>query len=83
MTVTTEGYTPPLEYKGVFLPVKLDIKIGQSRSGLYPPLRRDGELVYALPGGRDVMERDFKKVTVGLELLLVLGSESERDTVTH
>jgi len=60
MTVTTEGYTPPLEFKGVFLPVKLDITAKHNKAGLYPPLRRDGDLIYILPGGDEVTERDVK-----------------------
>lgn len=35
-------------------PVKLDFLSGADARGLYAPLYRDGALVFALPGGREV-----------------------------
>ena len=35
-------------------PVKLDFLFGADARGRYAPLYRDGRLVFALPGGREV-----------------------------
>ncbi len=58
-TPTQEGIIPHKAFKSFRLPVKLDfsqkyiINDGQS---LYAPLRRNGRLVFALPGGGEYVE---------------------------
>ena len=52
-TMTKEGFIPHKKYLGILLPVKLDIhnySVGQVMK-YQNPVRGDGELVYALPGG--------------------------------
>jgi hypothetical protein len=51
-TLTTEGLIPHLAYRGIHCPVKLDFSVPRTTDDRYPPLRRNGMLVYALPGGR-------------------------------
>ena len=48
-TDTSEGFIPHLIHNGYRLPVKLDFSAPKVE-GLYPPLRMNGNLVYALPG---------------------------------
>ena len=50
-TDTSEGFIQHLIHNGNRLPVKLDFS-ADKKDGLYPPLRLDGKLVYALPEGK-------------------------------
>lgn len=55
-TRTSEGYIPHRRHPmGFFMPVKLDLDMRNRHHGLCPPLRRDGRLVYALPGGGEFL----------------------------
>lgn len=56
-TETTEGIISHKLYRGIRMPVKLDLSVKNSRAqGTYPPIRRDGKLVYAMPGGLEFVE---------------------------
>lgn len=52
-TTTSEGFVPHLPYKGIFLPVMLDIDNTVTRSimNYQPPLRINDKLCFAKPGG--------------------------------
>lgn len=63
-THTTEGVIPHLivETKGsrILAPVKIDYAadprwMAKYQTTLRPPMRRDGKLVFALPGGGEVL----------------------------
>lgn len=49
-TFTTEGSIPHLKRGNLRFPVMLDFT-KPKEDGYYPPLRENGRLVYALPGG--------------------------------
>ena len=57
-SVTSEGAIPHRKYKSYRLCVKLDTdnRILTTNGYAYPPLRRDGKLVFALPGGGEYVE---------------------------
>jgi hypothetical protein len=52
-TMTSEGFVPHLPYKGIFLPVVLDINLASVRAIMtyQPPLRINDKLCFAKPGG--------------------------------
>lgn len=63
-TITTEGIVPHLLVKHadlrILAPVKLDFDtpgswIVKQQGTFHPPLRRDGRLAFALPGGGEVL----------------------------
>ena len=51
-TMTREGFIPHIVKDGIMLPVRLDIKNHSVRDILayQDPVRKDGELVYVIPG---------------------------------
>lgn len=60
-TDTIEGTIPHKVFYGMRCPVKLDFKSKPKngallRDGLKFPLRYNGRLVYALPGGKELVE---------------------------
>jgi len=53
-TLTSEGHIPYLPFGNWLLPVKLDMPKRQPVADIkrpQPPLRRNGHLVFVLPGG--------------------------------
>lgn len=56
--LTSEGEIQHKIFCGLRMPVKLDlsVKIEIDERVLNPPLRYNGRLVYALPGGREFVE---------------------------
>ncbi len=60
MTETSEGKIKNREWRGISLPVKLDILNERGKAKLmntpFPPKRRNGHLVFALPGGQEIEE---------------------------
>ena len=52
-TMTADGLIPhKLSHDGILMPVKLQIRKSADIAGLHPAMRdKDGNLVYALPGG--------------------------------
>lgn len=55
-TFTTEGIIPHIKKFGLRCPVKLDFS-KPKEDGYLRPLRNDGCLVYALPGGDSFTDR--------------------------
>tara|TARA_R110000824_G_scaffold91345_1_gene222328 strand:+ start:145 stop:366 length:222 start_codon:yes stop_codon:yes gene_type:complete len=60
MTETSEGTIKNRKWRGVSLVVKLDIQNERGKAALmntpFPPKRRSGHLVYAIPGGGEIEE---------------------------
>ncbi len=60
MTETDEGIIEHRKWRGINLPVKLDILNVRGQARLmntpFPPKRRNGHLVFALPGGQEIEE---------------------------
>jgi hypothetical protein len=57
-TMTTEGMIPYKQLGSLLLPVKLDVRRGASVDEIrvyQAPLRRNGRLVYVLPGGMEYL----------------------------
>ncbi|MEI2780928.1 MAG: hypothetical protein V9H25_06555 [Candidatus Competibacter sp.] len=57
---TSEGPIPHKQYKGFRLCVKLDTdnKVLTNIGYKHPPLKRDGRLVWALPGNQEIIFDD-------------------------
>ena len=59
-TMTSEGWILHRKWRGIFLPVKLDIRNFKGGAMLMdqkpPPKRRNGYLLFALPGGDEISE---------------------------
>ena len=59
-TETSEGWIAHRKWRGISLPVKLDILNERGKAKLmntpFPPKRRSGHLVFALPGGDEIEE---------------------------
>lgn len=59
-TLTTEGWIIHREWRGIMLPVKLDIQNGKGQakilSEVSAPKRENGYLIFALPGGEEIAE---------------------------
>ena len=63
VTETTIGVIPNLYCSelGLWLAVKIDANAKKTKDYMYPPLVRDGKLVYALPGGGEFTQKDGKQ----------------------
>lgn len=59
-TLTTEGFIFHKEWRGILLPVKLDVTNKKGQAGVVnevqPPKRENGYLKFALPGGDELAE---------------------------
>jgi len=59
-TETSEGWIVHRKWRGISLPVKLDILNERGKAKLmntpFPPKKRSGYLVFALPGGDEIEE---------------------------
>jgi len=59
-TETSEGWIVHRKWRGISLPVKLDILNERGKAKLmntpFPPKRKSGYLVFALPGGDEIEE---------------------------
>ncbi len=59
-TLTTEGWIYHREWRGIMLPVKLDVQNNQGQAKILnkvsAPKRENGYLMFALPGGEEIAE---------------------------
>lgn len=59
-TLTTEGWILHREWRGIMLPVKLDVQNNKGQAKILnevsAPKRENGYLMFALPGGEEIAE---------------------------
>tara|TARA_R100000808_G_scaffold24488_1_gene56531 strand:- start:51 stop:245 length:195 start_codon:yes stop_codon:yes gene_type:complete len=62
-TQTTEGWIFHKEWRGIFLPVKVDVTNRKGQAGVLnevpTPKREHGYLKFALPGGDEIAESEI------------------------